>query len=194
MFDLAIAALIGFPFGVLVGYLWRDRISRARRARHRAEQEMRPGRIFGLRDFSPTPLDLKRGPIGQVTRTPAILFFARPAARPRRRSSDFSFDSAANRKKIAVGELERIAAGDHRVAILEFDEAGIHRAAHDDKTELAFPALPVPAIDVRLLTHDTPRFRAPPFSIHATVAKKPISPTAAIRISQRSTMPNRLNG
>jgi NhaP-type Na+/H+ or K+/H+ antiporter len=41
MFDLAIAILIGFPFGVLVGYLWRDRISRARRARYRAEQEMR---------------------------------------------------------------------------------------------------------------------------------------------------------
>ena len=38
--------------------------------------------------------------------------FVRPAARPRRRSSDFSFGSAANRKKIAVGELERIAAGD----------------------------------------------------------------------------------
>ena len=34
MFDLAIAALIGFLFGVLVGYLWRDRISRARRARY----------------------------------------------------------------------------------------------------------------------------------------------------------------
>ena len=39
MFDLAIAILIGFPFGFLVGYLWRDRISRARRARYRAEQE-----------------------------------------------------------------------------------------------------------------------------------------------------------
>jgi len=39
MFDLAITALIGFPFGFLVGYLWRDRISRARRARFRAEQE-----------------------------------------------------------------------------------------------------------------------------------------------------------
>jgi hypothetical protein len=38
MFDLAIAALIGFPFGVLVGYLWRDRISRVRRGRHRAER------------------------------------------------------------------------------------------------------------------------------------------------------------
>jgi hypothetical protein len=74
------------------------------------------------------------------------------------RSPDLSFGSAANRKKIAVGELERIAAGDHRVAILEFDEAGIHRAAHEDKAELAFPALPVPAIDVRPLTHETPRF------------------------------------
>jgi hypothetical protein len=31
--------------------------------------------------------------------------------------------------EIAAGELERIAAGDHRVAILEFDEAAIHRAA-----------------------------------------------------------------
>jgi len=39
MFDLAIAALVGFPFGVLVGYLWRDHISRARRARYRTEQE-----------------------------------------------------------------------------------------------------------------------------------------------------------
>jgi hypothetical protein len=74
-------------------------------------------------------------------------------------SSDLSFGGAAKRKKIAVGELERIAAGDHRVAILEFDEAGIHRAAHEDKAELAFPALPVPAIDVRLLAHETSRFR-----------------------------------
>jgi hypothetical protein len=38
---LAIAALIGFLFGVLVGYLWRDRISRARRAKYRVEQEKR---------------------------------------------------------------------------------------------------------------------------------------------------------
>jgi hypothetical protein len=56
-------------------------------------------------------------------------------------------------------ELERIAAGDHRVAILELDEAAIHRAAHEDKAELAFPALPVPAIDVGLLAHETPRYR-----------------------------------
>ena len=41
MFDLAIAILIGFPFGVLVGYLWRDRISRVRRANFQAEQEKR---------------------------------------------------------------------------------------------------------------------------------------------------------
>jgi len=39
MFDLAIAVLIGFPFGFLVGYFWWDRISRARRARYRVEQE-----------------------------------------------------------------------------------------------------------------------------------------------------------
>jgi hypothetical protein len=41
MFDLAVAIFIGFPFGVLVGYLWLDHISRARRARHQAEEEMR---------------------------------------------------------------------------------------------------------------------------------------------------------
>jgi len=41
MVDLAIAILIGFPFGFLAGYLWRDRISRARRARFLAEQESR---------------------------------------------------------------------------------------------------------------------------------------------------------
>jgi hypothetical protein len=29
--------IFGFPLGVLVGYLWRDRISRARRARYLAE-------------------------------------------------------------------------------------------------------------------------------------------------------------
>jgi hypothetical protein len=73
------------------------------------------------------------------------------------RSSDLSFGGAANRRKIAVGELERIAAGDHRVAILEFDEAGIHRTVHEDKAELAFPALPVPTIDVRLAPQGWPR-------------------------------------
>jgi hypothetical protein len=40
MFDRVIDALLifGFPFGVLVGYLWRDRISRKRRERYLAER------------------------------------------------------------------------------------------------------------------------------------------------------------
>jgi hypothetical protein len=33
--------IFGFSLGVLVGYMWRDRISRARRARYRAEQNAR---------------------------------------------------------------------------------------------------------------------------------------------------------
>ena len=66
------------------------------------------------------------------------------------RSPDLSFGSAANRKKIAVGELERIAAGDHRVAVLELDKAAIHLAAHQDEAELAFAAMPIPPVDVRL--------------------------------------------
>jgi hypothetical protein len=91
-------------------------------------------------------------------------------------SSDLSFGGAANRKKIAVGELERIAAGDHRVAILEFDETGIHRAVHEDKAELAFPALPVPAIDVRLLAHETSRFRVHQ-NEHASLKTSKLGPT-----------------
>ena len=41
MFDRLVDAVLifGFPLGVLVGYMWRDRISRARRARYLAEQE-----------------------------------------------------------------------------------------------------------------------------------------------------------
>jgi len=41
MFDRLIDAVLifGFPVGVLVGYLWRDRVSRARRDRYRAERE-----------------------------------------------------------------------------------------------------------------------------------------------------------
>jgi hypothetical protein len=40
MFDRVIDAILifGFPLGVLVGYMWRDRISRARRARDLAER------------------------------------------------------------------------------------------------------------------------------------------------------------
>jgi len=39
MFDRVVDAVLifGFPLGVLVGYVWRDRISRARRARYLAE-------------------------------------------------------------------------------------------------------------------------------------------------------------
>jgi hypothetical protein len=33
--------LVGFPAGVLVGYVWRDRISRDRRARYWAERKQR---------------------------------------------------------------------------------------------------------------------------------------------------------
>jgi hypothetical protein len=35
------ALFVGFPFGVAVGYAWRDRISRARRVRYLVEQERR---------------------------------------------------------------------------------------------------------------------------------------------------------
>jgi hypothetical protein len=41
MFDRVVDAVLifGFPLGVLVGYMWRDCISRARRARYLAERE-----------------------------------------------------------------------------------------------------------------------------------------------------------
>ena len=40
MFDRLVDAVLifGFPLGVLVGYMWRDRISRKRRERDRAEK------------------------------------------------------------------------------------------------------------------------------------------------------------
>jgi hypothetical protein len=40
MFDSMIYAVLifGFPLGILVGYIWRDRISRRRRARYQAER------------------------------------------------------------------------------------------------------------------------------------------------------------
>jgi hypothetical protein len=40
LFDRVVDAVLifGFPLGVLVGYMWRDRISRARRARYLAER------------------------------------------------------------------------------------------------------------------------------------------------------------
>jgi hypothetical protein len=33
------SVLLGFPFGVWVGYMWRDRISRARRSAQRTKRE-----------------------------------------------------------------------------------------------------------------------------------------------------------
>jgi hypothetical protein len=46
MFDRLVDAFFnfGFPIGVLVGYMWRDRISRARYARYLAEREARLNR------------------------------------------------------------------------------------------------------------------------------------------------------
>jgi hypothetical protein len=41
------ALFVGFPFGVAVGYAWRDRISRARRIRHLVEQERRRAELDG---------------------------------------------------------------------------------------------------------------------------------------------------
>jgi hypothetical protein len=40
MLDVAIYAVLvlGFPVGVLVGYMWRDRVSRKRRERAKAER------------------------------------------------------------------------------------------------------------------------------------------------------------
>jgi hypothetical protein len=57
----------------------------------------------------------------------------------------------------AGDELERIPAGDHRVAVLEHAEAAIHCAAREDKTELALSALPVPPVDVRLVPQEAAR-------------------------------------
>jgi hypothetical protein len=39
--SMAMGAFISFPFGVCVGYLWRDRISRTRRERFLAERKRR---------------------------------------------------------------------------------------------------------------------------------------------------------
>jgi len=60
-------------------------------------------------------------------------------------------------ENIAGDELERVPAGDHRVAVLEHAEAAIHCAAREDKTELALSALPVPPVDVRLAPQEAAR-------------------------------------
>jgi len=54
MFDLTIAVLIGFPFGFLSGYLWRDRISHRRQTKFRAEREARRPPIVA-RPANPLP-------------------------------------------------------------------------------------------------------------------------------------------
>ena len=43
--------------------------------------------------------------------------------------------------------FEGVAAGDHGEAILELDEAAIHRAAGEDEAALAFATVAVPAED-----------------------------------------------
>jgi hypothetical protein len=58
MFDRLVDAVLifGFPLGVLVGYMWRDRVSRARRARYLAERnlaEQKKGARDQSRDTSP---------------------------------------------------------------------------------------------------------------------------------------------
>ena len=44
--------------------------------------------------------------------------------------------------------FEGVAAGDHGEAILELDEAAIHRATGEDEAALVFAAVAVPAEDV----------------------------------------------
>jgi hypothetical protein len=39
------ALFVGFPSGVAVGYVWRDRISQARRIRYLSEQERRRAEV-----------------------------------------------------------------------------------------------------------------------------------------------------
>jgi hypothetical protein len=41
------ALFIGFPIGIVIGYAWRDRISRMRRIRYLAEQERRRTELDG---------------------------------------------------------------------------------------------------------------------------------------------------
>jgi hypothetical protein len=58
MFDRIVDAVLifGFPLGVLVGYMWRDLISRARRARfYLAERERRDAQRAGSADRAIAP-------------------------------------------------------------------------------------------------------------------------------------------
>ena len=48
-----------------------------------------------------------------------------------------------------MAPLQSVARGDHRVAVLELDEATVHRAARQDDAALAFATVAVPAEAVR---------------------------------------------
>jgi hypothetical protein len=78
--------------------------------------------------------------------------------RPARRAYRGPCWPAQSHRRAAACGGERIAAGNHRVAILEFDEAGIHRAAHEDEAKLAFAAMPIPPVDVRLAPQEVAPF------------------------------------
>jgi hypothetical protein len=51
--------IFGFPIGVLVGYMWRDRISRARRARYLAERNRRHEMREAAAAYCGAPIDLE---------------------------------------------------------------------------------------------------------------------------------------
>jgi uncharacterized protein (DUF2062 family) len=58
MIEAAVGAvLIGFACGVVVGYFWQDRISRARRARYSAKKARRVTRELGGKVVALTPRD-----------------------------------------------------------------------------------------------------------------------------------------
>ena len=52
--------------------------------------------------------------------------------------------------------LQSVMRRDHRVAVLELDEATVHRAACQDETGLAFAAVAIPAENIRecVAAHD----------------------------------------
>jgi hypothetical protein len=57
LFDRVVDAVLifGFPLGVLVGYMWRDRISRARRARYLGERNSGDNRRASCADRAIAP-------------------------------------------------------------------------------------------------------------------------------------------
>jgi hypothetical protein len=79
------------------------------------------------------------------------IFVTRPA-----HSAASIFGSAASRKRSPVASLSALRLVTIVVAILELAGAAIHRAAREDEAELAFPAMPVPPIDVLLAPQKAP--------------------------------------